>query len=412
MRVAVITLGCKLNFAESSAIARRFVESGFEEVSPDSAAELYIVNTCTVTEHSDKKCRNLIRKAHKRNPNAVIAVTGCYAELKQAEIEAIEGVSIVLGQSRKGDIYSECMRLLNSRTAEGSLQQSGKDEVFAACSFTERTRAFLKVQDGCNYFCTYCAIPYARGRSRSVPLHILVEQAEEAAGRGVKEIVLTGVNIGDYKGGLLPVLKRLNAVEGIERFRISSIEPNLLTEEMIRWIASGTKFQPHFHIPLQSGCDATLLRMRRRYDTSLFANKIELIRDIMGDLFFGIDVITGFPGENESEFEQTYNFLANKILPAHIHIFPYSRRENTSAYSMPNQVDERVKRERVAKLEELSAALQESYYSRFAGTTQQVLFEGRVKERPSLMGGYTGNYIRVERPYEEEAIGSIKEIVL
>ena len=406
MRIAIATLGCKLNFAESSSIAQQFVRNGFTEVSPYSkGVDVCVVNTCTVTEHSDKKCRNIIRRIHKLNPGALIAVTGCYATLKKAEIEALDGVSLVLEQDKKGSIYPLCMEMLEGSPCSDAIAE----HIFPACSYGERTRSFLKVQDGCNYFCTYCAIPYARGRSRSVPVETLVSQAQEIAGKGVKEIVLTGVNIGDYDGGLLNVLKALDGVSGIERYRISSIEPNLLTEEMIDWIASGTKFQPHFHIPLQSGCDATLERMHRRYDTDLFASRIDYIRSRMGDVFFGIDVIAGFPGETDSEFSSTLSFIRN-ISPAFLHIFPYSRRSGTLADKMPGQLPESVKTQRVKALEQLSDELHQQYCSRYVGSVQKVLFEGRVKG--SLMGGYTGNYIRVERPYDASSIGKIVEVVI
>ena len=406
MRIAIATLGCKLNFAESSSIAQQFVRNGFTEVSPYSkGVDVCVVNTCTVTEHSDKKCRNIIRRIHKLNPGALIAVTGCYATLKKAEIEALDGVSLVLEQDKKGSIYPLCMEMLEGSPCSDAIAE----HIFPACSYGERTRSFLKVQDGCNYFCTYCAIPYARGRSRSVPVETLVSQAQEIAGKGVKEIVLTGVNIGDYDGGLLNVLKALDGVSGIERYRISSIEPNLLTEEMIDWIASGTKFQPHFHIPLQSGCDATLERMHRRYDTDLFASRIDYIRSRMGDVFFGIDVIAGFPGETDSEFSSTLSFI-RKISPAFLHIFPYSRRKGTLADKMEGQVLESVKTQRVKALEQLSDELHQQYCSRYVGSVQKVLFEGRVKG--SLMGGYTGNYIRVERPYDASSIGKIVEVVI
>ncbi|MBO4691904.1 MAG: tRNA (N(6)-L-threonylcarbamoyladenosine(37)-C(2))-methylthiotransferase MtaB [Bacteroidales bacterium] len=392
--VAVVTLGCKLNFAESSAIAQQFVKAGFREVSANESADIFVVNTCTVTEHSEKKCRNIIRKIHRRNPSAVIYVTGCYAELKREEIEKIEGVSAVFGQKEKGSILSKSV-----------------ESIFPACSYGERTRSFLKVQDGCNYFCTYCAIPYARGRSRSVPMDVLLSQARKIASKGVKEIVLTGVNIGDYEGGLLPVLKELDKVEGIERYRISSIEPNLLTDEMIDWISTSKKFQPHFHIPLQSGSDTVLKRMRRRYDTALFRSKIEYIRKKMGDVFFGIDVIAGFPGETEEEFNEELHFIRS-IKPAFLHIFPYSKREGTVAYKMEGHLPESVKTQRVKALEELSDELHAEYCNRFKGSVQKVLFEGKVTGNGSLMGGYTGNYIRVERPYNELSIGKIEEVVL
>jgi threonylcarbamoyladenosine tRNA methylthiotransferase MtaB len=404
-KIAVATLGCKLNFAESSAIAQQFVRNGFAEVSPySSGVDVCVVNTCTVTEHSDKKCRNIIRRIHKLNPDAIIIVTGCYATLKKAEIEAIEGVSLVLEQDRKGSVYSRCIELLDGSPCS----ISAAEHIFPACSYGERTRSFLKVQDGCNYFCTYCAIPYARGRSRSVPVDVLVSQAKEIAEKGVKEIVLTGVNIGDYEGGLLPVLQVLEKVDGIARYRISSIEPNLLTDQMIDWIASGTKFQPHFHIPLQSGCDSVLKRMHRKYDTAFFASKIDYIRKKMGDVFFGIDVIAGFPGETEEEFESVLSFLRG-ISPAFLHIFPYSRRKGTLADKMEGHLPENVKTERVKILEKLSDHLHEDYRRRFIGTSQEVLFEGRVKG--GLMGGYTGNYLRVERPYVAEQIGQIVPVI-
>lgn len=408
-KIAVATLGCKLNFAESSAIARKFVQSGFQEVSAySSGVDVCVVNTCTVTEHSDKKCRNIIRRIHKLNPGAIIAVTGCYATLKKAEIEAIEGVSIVLEQDKKGSVYPRCLELL-----EGSLcSPASAEHIFPACSFGERTRSFLKVQDGCNYFCTYCAIPYARGRSRSVPLDVIEAQAKELSCKGVKEIVLTGVNIGDYEGGLLPVLKALDRVDGIERYRISSIEPNLLTDQMIDWISSGTKFQPHFHIPLQSGSDSVLARMHRKYDTALFASKIEYIRKAMGDVFFGIDVIAGFPGETEEEFDSEVSFIRDVIKPSFLHVFPYSRRKGTLADRMEGHLPEIVKTARVRVLEDLSDSLHTQYRQRFDGSLQQVLWEGRVKGNPKLMGGYTGNYLRVERPYDQSLIGHITEVEL
>lgn len=406
-KIAVATLGCKLNFAESSAIARKFVQSGFQEVSAySSGVDVCVVNTCTVTEHSDKKCRNIIRRIHKLNPGAIIAVTGCYATLKKAEIEAIEGVSIVLEQDKKGSVYPRCLELLEG----SSCSPASAEHIFPACSFGERTRSFLKVQDGCNYFCTYCAIPYARGRSRSVPLDVIEAQAKELSCKGVKEIVLTGVNIGDYEGGLLPVLKALDRVDGIERYRISSIEPNLLTDQMIDWISSGTKFQPHFHIPLQSGSDSVLARMHRKYDTALFASKVEYIRKAMGDVFFGIDVIAGFPGETEEEFDSEVSFIRDVIMPAFLHVFPYSRRKGTLADRMEGHLPEIVKTARVRVLENLSDSLHTQYRQRFDGSLQQVLWEGRVKGNPKLMGGYTGNYLRVERPYDQSLIGHITEV--
>ena len=351
MRVAVHTLGCKLNYAESSTIAREFALRGYEVVPSTSEADIYVVNTCSVTEHSDKKDRNLIRRLHRRSPGALIAVVGCYAQLRGEEIAALEGVDIVLGARSKGLVVDEVERLLAAGGRGKAPQRveicdiDSVDNIFPAYSTGERTRAFLKIQDGCDYKCSYCTVPYARGGSRSLPSALLLEQAREIAASGIVEIVLTGVNTGDYgrKTGesFLSLLRGLNAVEGIDRYRISSIEPNLLTPEIVEWIASGTKFLPHFHIPLQSGCDRILSRMGRRYRTEDFRRKIELIRSHIDHVFFGIDVIVGFPGETEEDFRATYDFL-EEIRPAFIHVFPYSRRRGTPAAGMPDQIPEGV----------------------------------------------------------------------
>lgn len=425
-RIAVVTLGCKLNFAESSSIAQKFIAEGFEEVRPFAVADLYIVNTCTVTEHSDKKCRNLIRRVHSINPDAVIVVTGCYAELKGEEIAAIEGVDAVIGHLRKSEVFETALKLFRARKDGLTIEKKNAEEdsktnlsVFPAASYGERTRSFLKIQDGCDYFCTYCAIPFARGRSRSVPSSTVLQMARSLAERGVKEIVLTGVNLGDYtrvsrEKTLLDLLKGLNEIEGIERYRISSIEPNLLTDEIIDWISSGTKFAPHFHIPLQSGCDSTLKRMNRRYTTEQFASKIGYIREKMGDVFFGIDVIAGFPGETEDEFRRTYRFLSERIKPAFLHIFPYSRRAGTKADSMEGHIAENIKQQRVKELEALSDALHAEYVARFKGLRQKVLFESSVKgaDNQRIIEGYTANYIRVTAPYDKNLIGKIIEVTI
>lgn len=414
--VAFVTLGCKLNFSETSTIAQQFLDAGYLRVPQSKPADIYVINTCSVTEHADKKCRQAIRKLHKQNPDAIIAVTGCYAQLKPAEIMAIEGVDLVVGADRKGDVF----QLVNQLPAKQSSARSYScainevESIFPAYSHGERTRSFLKVQDGCNYHCSYCTIPLARGKSRNLPISVLVGEAEAIAASGIKEIVLTGVNTGDFGRttgeDFLDLLKALNAVEGIERYRISSIEPNLLREDIIEWIASGTKFQNHFHIPLQCGSDAVLKVMRRRYTTAMFAEKIAMVRRIMGDVFFGIDVIVGFPGETEEEFNNCYNFLKNTIKPAFIHVFPYSRRANTPAAQMPNQVHEATKTARVEALTALSNQLHEDYISRHKGTLQQVLFESTQKG--GMMYGYTGNYIRVERPYDKNKIGKIIDEVI
>ena len=419
MRVAVHTLGCKLNYAESSTIAREFAVRGYEVVPSTEEADIYVINTCSVTEHSDKKDRNLIRRLHRRSPGAVIAVVGCYAQLRGDEIAALEGVDIVLGAGAKGQVADEVERLL---AAGGHGQAPQKLElcdidsvrnIFPAYSTGERTRAFLKIQDGCDYKCSYCTVPYARGGSRSLPKAMLLEQAREIAASGIVEIVLTGVNTGDYgrKTGesFLDLLQGLNEVDGIERYRISSIEPNLLTPEIVEWIASGTKFLPHFHIPLQSGCDRILSRMGRRYRTADFRSKIELIRSRMDHVFFGIDVIVGFPGETEDDFRCTCDFL-EEIHPAYIHVFPYSRRAGTPAAAMPDQVQESVKTVRVEVLEEMCGRLHGEFCAMNSGREEEVLFEG--KSGNGMMAGYTRNYIRVERPYDRELIGKVVKVIL
>ncbi len=417
MRVAVHTLGCKLNYSESSTIAREFSRRGYEVVPHTEEADIYIVNTCSVTEHSDKKDRNLIRRLHRRSPNALIAVIGCYAQLKGESIAKIEGVDIVLGARSKGMVVDEVERLLKEgRGAAPVVDIVDIDcvkNIFPAFSTGERTRSFLKIQDGCDYKCSYCTVPYARGSSRSLPSALILDQAREIASSGIVEIVLTGVNTGDYgrKSGesFLSLLQGLNAVEGIERYRISSIEPNLLTPEIVEWIASGTKFLPHFHIPLQSGCDRILQKMGRRYRTEDFRRKIELIRSRMEHVFFGIDVIVGFPGETDEDFRTTCAFL-KEIHPAFIHVFPYSRRNGTPAAAMPDQVEECVKAERVEVLERMCAEFYSDFCVENAGREEEVLFESKSKD--GMMSGYTRNYIKVERPYDSKAIGRVVRVVL
>lgn len=425
---AIITLGCKLNFSESSTIAREFESHGYIRTAYTKAADLYIVNSCSVTEHADKKCRQHIRQLHRINPEAVIVVTGCFAQLKSKEVSEIDGVNIVVGIEHKGEIFKIVQNYVNSQfktnnTPDSSITHSNNqifscnisevNSVFPAYSQGERTRSFLKIQDGCDYRCSYCTIPLARGASRNLPIELLVKQGKEIAAKGVKEIVLTGVNTGDFGRttgeSLLDLLKALNDIEGIERYRISSIEPNLLTRGIIEWIASGTKFQPHFHIPLQCGSDAVLAKMRRRYNTTMFASKIDMIREIMGDVFFGIDVIAGFPAETDECFEECYNFLAERIQPAFIHVFPYSMRADTPAALMP-QVQDCIKTRRTHRLLELCDRLYAEYVARFKGTTQKVLFESTQKG--GMMYGYTGNYIKVERPYDRRLIGSIVDVTL
>ncbi len=428
MRIAFLTLGCKLNFAETSTYRRALLAENWEDVSWTSGkAEAFLVNTCSVTEHSDKKCRNIIRKLHRLNPSAPIVVTGCYAELRRDEILALDGVRAVFGAKEKGSVVPCLLELGRSEaTRRGKISDRGGDcvgvrggDFFAAYSSGDRTRSFLKVQDGCNNFCSYCTVPYARGESRNIPIREIVAQAQAIAAEGVKEVVLTGVNTGDFGRSsgenFLQLIQALDKVEGIERYRISSIEPNLLSDEIIDWIAGGSKFLPHFHIPLQSGCDEVLRRMGRRYDCVAFADRIDRIRKAMeheGGLkvFFGIDVIVGFPGETDEMFEETYRFLEQRIRPAFIHIFPYSRRPGTPAAGFPDQVRDGIKTERVARLEELCDRLHNEFIEANRGLKAKVLFEST--ERKGLMSGYSENYIQVSRPYDSGLIGRITEVTL
>lgn len=433
-KASYITLGCKLNYAETSTYERNFIKAGYESVPWNSKADLYIINTCSVTEHADRKSRNIIRKIHRTAPEATIVVTGCYAQLKRKEVEALEGVSLVFGADEKSSLVKRTLDLIDGKASAGPAENEYRtmpsdSATFAAYSSgEERTRSFLKVQDGCDNFCAYCTVPFARGRSRSISIDTAVSEAEKIAAAGVKEIVLTGVNTGDYgrKSGesFLELLKRLNAVEGIERYRISSIEPNLLTEDIIDWIASGTKFQPHFHIPLQSGSDTILKDVGRKYTTEFFAEKIDYIRSKMNpkpgetypdgslkpSVFFGIDVIAGLPGETDELFQETYDFLKNRIRPAFIHIFPYSRRAGTRSAMRKDQVQDCVKTKRVEMLEGLCRSLNEEFIDSQKGVKEKVLFEESCTD--GKMSGYTGNYIRVERNWDESLAGKLVEVTL
>ncbi len=433
-KASYITLGCKLNYAETSTYERNFIRAGYESVPWNSKADLYIINTCSVTEHADRKSRNIIRKIHRTAPEATIVVTGCYAQLKRQEVEALEGVSLVFGADEKSSLVKRTLDLIDGKASAGPAENEYRtmpsdSATFAAYSSgEERTRSFLKVQDGCDNFCAYCTVPFARGRSRSISIDMAVSEAEKIAAAGVKEIVLTGVNTGDFgrKSGesFLELLKRLNAVEGIERYRISSIEPNLLTEDIIDWIASGTKFQPHFHIPLQSGSDTILKDVGRKYTTEFFAEKIDYIRSKMNpkpgetypdgslkpSVFFGIDVIAGLPGETDELFQETYDFLKNRIRPAFIHIFPYSRRAGTRSAMRKDQVQDCVKTKRVEMLEGLCRNLNEEFIDSQKGVKEKVLFEESCTD--GKMSGYTGNYIRVERNWDESLAGKLVEVTL
>ena len=413
-RVSFHTLGCKLNFSESSTLARQFEEGGFERVGVNDEADICVINSCSVTEHADKKCRNIIRKLHRRNPAAIIAVTGCYAQLKPQEIAAIDGVDIVLGNNNKGDLYKRVVEL-GSR-GQAQVYSCDCEEItrfFAAFSTGDRSRSFLKVQDGCDYKCAYCTIHYARGSSRNMPIAELVAEAEKVAESGLKEIVITGINTGDFGRTtgekFIDLLRALNEVEGIERYRISSIEPNLITDEIIEFCAASPKFQHHFHIPLQSGSDRILGLMRRRYTSAKFADRIEKVRSLMPDAFIGIDVITGFPGETEEDFQQTYDLLA-RLKPSFLHIFPFSERPGTPAVDMPDKVPSYISTQRVARLEELSDALHYDFCAQGVGCEMDVLFESTM--RGGMMYGYTGNYIRVKAPYRRDLINTICRVKL
>ena len=450
MKIAFQTLGCKLNYAETSTYERGFRAEGWDVVSWQDRADVYLINTCAVTEHAEKKARNLIRKMHRTAPEAAIVVAGCYAELRREQIEALEGVVRVFGAAEKGKVVPDTIacvgvapsdagqavgsqkRVLAARSQPAPLRKcspepvplspgSSATQVMEAYSSGERTRSFLKVQDGCDNFCAYCTVPFARGRSRNIPICEAVRQAREIAASGIREIVLTGVNTGDFGRttgeSFLDLLKALNAVDGIERYRISSIEPNLLTDEISAWLASGTKFLPHFHIPLQTGSDTLLKKVGRRYDTALFASRIDTIRrhwkeatGLDGTVFFGIDVIVGLPGETNELFEETYRFLAERIRPAYLHIFPYSRRSGTRAAVMPDQVQDRIKTARVERLEALCRELEAEFIATNRGRKERVLWESDKKD--GRMAGYTGNYIRIERPYDASRVGTIEEVTI
>ncbi len=395
------TLGCKLNFSETASIAKQLAEVGVREVLGDEKADICVVNTCSVTEVADHKCRQAIHKLVRRNPGAFVVVTGCYAQLKPVEVASIEGVDLVLNQSLKGDVRRvvlEHFAATTESTAEVGDKSERKTEPFVpSCSCGDRTRYFLKVQDGCNYFCTYCTIPFARGRSRNATIASLVEQARQVAREGGKEIVLTGVNIGDFGRTtgetFLDLIRALDEVEGIERYRISSIEPNLLTDEVVKFCARSRAFMPHYHIPLQSGSDEVLRLMHRRYDSAFFYNKVSRVRELMPDAFIGVDVIVGTRGETAELFDEAERFIES--LPvAQLHVFSYSERPGTAALRIPHTVKPEEKHERSQRLLAISRRKLDDFYRSFAGQTRPVLLEhSRTK---GLYNGFTDNYIKVE----------------
>ena len=400
------TLGCKLNFSETSTFARTLYNMGVREAKKTEQADICLINTCSVTEVADHKCRQIIHRMVRQNPGAFVIVTGCYAQLESATVAKIEGVDLVLGSNEKADLVQYLSDAWNKvdtakeETSEGeyhSVKTKDIKSFQASCSRGNRTRYFLKVQDGCNYFCTYCTIPFARGFSRNPTIQSLVAQAEEAAREGGKEIVLTGVNIGDFGKttgeGFLDLVKALDMVEGIQRFRISSLEPDLIDDELIAYCAESRAFMPHFHIPLQSGSDEVLELMHRRYDTALFARKIKLIKEKMPDAFIGVDVMVGSRGERPEYFEDCYNFL-DSLPVTQLHVFPYSERPGTAALSIPYVVDDREKKHRAHKLLKLSDEKTRAFYAKHIGQEADVLFEKAA--RGKAMHGFTDNYIRVE----------------
>lgn len=418
-KVAFHTLGCKLNFAETSAIARQLKDCGYSKVMFDDVADVYVINTCSVTENADKECRSIVRKALSKNPEAFITVIGCYAQLKPQEIAQIEGVDLVLGANEKFNL-PEFLNLLqkNETAAVHSCDISSLDFFVNSYSSDERTRVFLKVQDGCDYTCSYCTIPLARGKSRSDTIHNVVSNAKKIAADGAKEIVLTGVNIGDFgidpatqkrNESFIDLLRELDEVNGIERFRISSIEPNLLTNEIIQFVADSKKFVPHFHIPLQSGSDKILGLMRRRYKSDLYRDKIALIKNAMPHCAIGVDVIVGFPGETDEDFLQTYHFL-NNIDITYLHVFTYSERDNTLADTLPQVVPVNVRRKRNKMLRTLSEKKQAAFNRNFEGSKRPVLFENENKN--GEMTGYTDNYIRVNATYDESMANQVVQYSL
>jgi len=413
-KVAFHTLGCKLNFAETSTISRSFPEDQFEKVKPGSIADIHVINTCSVTDIADRKCRQVIKKCIKESPEAVIAVIGCYAQLNPGEISSIPGVDLVLGTNEKFDAAAFIERIEKKKTVEIHSNQTDAPDVFhPSFSIGDRTRSFLKVQDGCDYKCSYCTIPVARGQSRNQDISSLILEAEKIAGRGIKEIVLTGVNIGDYGkstgDNFASLLRELIKVEGIERYRISSIEPNLLTDEIIRLASECKKILPHFHIPLQSGSDKVLRLMRRRYRRDQFGERISLIRKYIPMAGIGADVIVGFPGESDSDFEDTMSFL--KDMPvSYLHVFNFSERPGTEAEKMPDKVPFSTREKRSRKLISLSENKHLEFVRQNLNRSDEILFEHTRYE--GMITGFTGNYLRAEYPWKANLAGKIKTVRL
>lgn len=402
--VTFYTLGCKLNFTETSTIAREFIDAGYEKVEFEASPDVFVINTCSVTDSANKKCRNIVNRAKRVSPDAFIAVTGCYAQLKPNEIADMPGVDLVLGASEKYKVLEHIKnKELGSEQTVYSCEIDHVNEFTPSYSHGDRTRSFLKVQDGCDYSCTFCTIPLARGKSRSETIAKTIASAKEVAQRGVKEVVLSGVNIGDFgkdqhhvsgkqKETFLGLIKELDKLQGIDRFRISSIEPNLLTNEIIEFVANSAHFMPHFHIPLQSGANNMLKLMQRRYQRELYVERVAKIKSLMPQAAIGVDVIVGFPGETEEEFNETYNFI-NKLDISYLHVFAYSERENTPAASMPLSVPATERKKRSKMLRILSDKKRRSFYDQFENTQASVLFESENSD--GTINGFTENYVKV-----------------
>lgn len=405
-RVAFYTLGCKLNFSETSTIARNFEEEGYAKVDFNDSPDIFVINTCSVTDNADKKCRSVVRRALKVNPNAFITMIGCYAQLKPTEISEIPGVDLVLGANEKFNILAhvEALEKREQALVKANKIKETKDFV-PSFSMGDRTRSFLKIQDGCDYFCTFCTIPLARGKSRNASIESTVNEAKEIANSDIKEVVLTGVNIGDFGQGseenFLALIQELDQIDGVDRFRISSIEPNLLSNEIIEFVANSKRFVPHFHIPLQSGSDELLKAMRRKYLSELYTERVELIKKRMPNACIGVDVIVGFPGETEEEFLKTVNYL-NQLDISYLHVFTYSERANTTAKKMKDSVPVHIRRERSKQLQILSEKKRRAFYESQLKSNGTVLFE--ADNQNGYIHGFSENYLKVKVPFNPALI--------
>jgi threonylcarbamoyladenosine tRNA methylthiotransferase MtaB len=415
-KVSFYTLGCKLNFSETSTIARQFVDAGYAKVDFSDRPDIYVINTCSVTDNADKKCRALVRKAQGINPEAFVVIIGCYAQLKPGEIAAIPGVDLVLGANEKFNVIAHLEKLEKKSDGKGKVEATEIKQAktfVPSYSYGDRTRSFLKVQDGCDYFCAFCTIPLARGFSRSNSIAETLKVAREVAATEVKEVVLTGVNIGDFGNGteenFFGLVRELDLVEGIDRYRISSIEPNLLSNDIIAFVAQSKRFAPHFHVPLQSGSDKILQLMRRRYLSELYADRVQTIKSHMPDACIGVDVIVGFPGETEEDFLTTYNFL-NELDVSYFHVFTYSERDNTTAIRSKEVVPMEERNKRSKMLHILSEKKKRAFYKTQEGRTLTVLFE--AEEEEGVMFGFTENYVKVKTPFDAALVNQLAEVKL